>query len=112
VSHTGASLLVSSSLIGGTDLQDFQESVNCGFNAALGTGVTCPIVVTFTPRATGQRTASISITDDASNSPQVVSLSGTGVAPPTLPGTYQVTVSATTGNIGFGHSQTIAVNVQ
>jgi hypothetical protein len=93
-------------------MQDFQESVNCGFNAPLGTGVTCPIVVTFTPTSTGQRTASISISDNASNSPQVVSLSGTGVAPPTPAGTYQVTVSATTGSNGYGHSQTITVNVQ
>jgi hypothetical protein len=111
VSHTGsASLIISSSTIGGANMQDFQESVGCGFNAALGQGVNCPITVTFTPIATGQRTASISIVDNASNSPQNVSLSGTGVAPPTPAGSYQVFVSATSGS--DTHGQTITVNVQ
>jgi alpha-glucosidase len=34
--------------------------------------------VSFTPSDTGQRTATLSITDNASNSPQTVSLTGTG----------------------------------
>jgi fibronectin type 3 domain-containing protein len=35
--------------------------------------------VTFTPSADGQRTATLSITDNAAGSPQTVSLSGTGI---------------------------------
>jgi hypothetical protein len=34
--------------------------------------------VTFTPSATGSRSASISITDSGGNSPQTVILAGTG----------------------------------
>jgi len=37
--------------------------------------------VTFTPTATGARTASVTITDHAPGSPQSVALSGTGIAP-------------------------------
>src|SRR5208337_657185 len=40
----------------------------------------CTISVTFKPSASGSRTASVSITDNASGSPQTVSLSGTGTA--------------------------------
>jgi len=38
------------------------------------------LIVTFTPLASGLRSATVTITDDAPGSPQSVSLSGTGVA--------------------------------
>jgi hypothetical protein len=55
----------------------------------------CQINVTFTPTAIGTRTGSVTITDNAAGSPHNVSLSGTGVPPATLPGTYTLTVTAT-----------------
>jgi len=42
---------------------------------------TCTISVMFTPTATGPRTGTLTITDNASNSPQTVPLTGTGTAP-------------------------------
>jgi hypothetical protein len=39
------------------------------------------ISVIFKPLATGNRSASVSIADNASGSPQAVSLAGTGTAP-------------------------------
>jgi uncharacterized repeat protein (TIGR01451 family) len=44
-------------------------------------GSTCTIGVTFDPSQTGSRTGTLSIVDDAADSPQVVSLSGTGTQP-------------------------------
>jgi hypothetical protein len=44
----------------------------------------CTISVTFTPTETGKRTGQLSVSDSASNSPQPVTLSGTGVVPATL----------------------------
>jgi hypothetical protein len=41
-------------------------------------GGTCTMNVTFTPPALGARTGTLTITDGAINSPQHVSLSGTG----------------------------------
>jgi hypothetical protein len=38
----------------------------------------CTISVTFTPGATGARSATINVNDSANNSPQTVSLTGTG----------------------------------
>ena len=55
---------------------DFTESDNCVGTVAA--GASCNINVTFTPTATGARSGSITITDNAANSPQTVSLSGTG----------------------------------
>ena len=46
--------------------------------ATLRAGSSCTISVTFTPRATGSRSASVVITDNALISPQKISLSGTG----------------------------------
>jgi hypothetical protein len=47
----------------------------------LGAGDKCNIPVTFTPSELGSRTATLTVTDDASNSPQTVALTGTGVEP-------------------------------
>jgi hypothetical protein len=55
---------------------DFGQSNNCG--ASLPAGGTCTISFTFSPTATGTRSGTFTVTDDAANSPQTVSLSGTG----------------------------------
>jgi len=47
----------------------------------LGAGKYCNIPVTFTPSALGSRTATLTVTDDATNSPQTVALTGTGTGP-------------------------------
>ena len=44
-------------------------------------GGSCTINVTFTPTATGSRSATLTVTDNASNSPQTAGVSGTGAAP-------------------------------
>lgn len=44
----------------------------------------CTISVTFAPAATGAKTGTLTVTHSASNSPQNVSLMGTGVLPATL----------------------------
>jgi len=68
---------LSTTLSVGAATGDYAESGNtCG--GSLGAGVSCTFNVTFTPTATGTRTGSISITDQATNSPQSVSLTGTG----------------------------------
>jgi len=55
----------------------FGESDNCqGSNLA--SGANCTIKVTFTPAAAGDVAGTISVTDDASGSPQTVTLSGAG----------------------------------
>ena len=75
-SNGGAALAISSIDVTGTNSSDFSQTNNCGASVAAGTS--CSIAVTFSPTATGAMTASVTITDNASNSPQTVSLTGTG----------------------------------
>jgi hypothetical protein len=56
----------------------FGQTNNCG--SSLPFGNSCTISVTFTPTAIGPLTGTITITDNAANSPQIITLSGTGAA--------------------------------
>jgi hypothetical protein len=61
----------------GTDPGDFaQSATTCG--ATLAAGKICSVSITFTPTATGSRTAVLNVSDSASPSPQTANLSGTG----------------------------------
>ena len=77
VSNSGtAALSISKITIGGTNPGDFAQTNTCGSSVAA--GGSCAISVTFAPTAAGTRSASVSVSDDASGSPQTVPLSGTG----------------------------------
>ena len=80
LSNTGtAALTITSISLTGTNATNFAQTNNCGTSVAA--GANCIINVTFTPSATGARTASLSVADNATGSPQTVVLTGTGVAP-------------------------------
>ena len=64
----------------GADATDFAETDNCG--TSLAASSSCSINVTFTPGATGSRSATLSVTDSAGT--QTSSLTGTGVGTVTL----------------------------
>src|SRR2546427_171726 len=69
----------------GTNPGDFGQTNNCPLSpSTLAANATCTINVTFTPAVTGSRSATLTVTDNASNSPQTAGVSGTGVAPPSL----------------------------
>jgi hypothetical protein len=59
---------------------DFAQTNTCGSSVAA--GANCTISVTFTPTVAGSRTGAVTITDNATGSPHVVSLSGTGIVGP------------------------------
>jgi Cep192 domain 4/Abnormal spindle-like microcephaly-assoc'd, ASPM-SPD-2-Hydin/HYDIN/CFA65/VesB-like, Ig-like domain len=83
LSNTGnAALTLSSIALTGTNAADFAQSNNCGSSVAA--GASCTLSVTFTPSASGTRSATLSVTDNASGSPQSVSLSGSAVVPGVL----------------------------
>ena len=58
---------------------NFSDSNNC--NGSLRPGASCRINVRFVPTTTGVLTGTLTITDSDVTSPQVVTLTGTGVAP-------------------------------
>ncbi|PYV27955.1 MAG: hypothetical protein DMG24_03300 [Acidobacteria bacterium] len=73
LTNTGGAVL---SLTSVTANGDFAQTNNCGSTVAA--GASCAINVTFTPAAAGSRSGTLSITDNATGSPQSVSLTGTG----------------------------------
>lgn len=74
---TGSTITISSITISGTNAGDFSISSNsCG--SSLASGSQCATAIVFKPTATGTRTATLQFIDSASNSPQLVALSGTG----------------------------------
>ena len=76
VTNTGSVTLNISSITTSGDFAQTTSTKPCG--STLLAGKSCIIKVTFTPTAMGTRTGSLTITDNAGNSPQTVSLSGTG----------------------------------
>ena len=71
-------LNISNISLGGANSGDFRLSQNC-VNSQAPSG-TCQISVTFAPTETGERSATVSINDNAANSPQMITLTGIGAA--------------------------------
>ena len=69
-------LIISAMSFGGANPGDFAKTSDTCTGATLTYNGTCTVGITFTPQAGGTRTASLSLTDNASNSS--VTLTGTG----------------------------------
>ncbi|HTS11879.1 MAG TPA: choice-of-anchor D domain-containing protein [Candidatus Limnocylindrales bacterium] len=93
ITNSGTSALAVNGIsVAGSNSGDFAELNNCP--PSLGAGANCTVNVTFEPVAAGTRTASIHIADDAPNSPQTVSLTGTAL---------QAGVSVSPVSVSFGN---------
>ncbi len=77
---------------------EFAVTDACG--AAVDVGAECDLSVVFSPTVVGDASGTVTITDDASDSPQTVALTGTGIAP----GSADVSLSKT--EVDFG-AQTV-----
>jgi hypothetical protein len=77
---TANSVTISGISFTGTNPADFSQTNMC--SSPLASGGTCTVSVTFTPGATGSRTATLSVTDNAPGSPHTAAVSGTGTAAP------------------------------
>ena len=96
-----AALTITSIALGGVNAADFAQTNTCPISpTTLAAGANCAISVTFTPAASGARSASVSIADNASGSPQSVPLTGTGVTP--APGVALNPTSVNFGNQNVG----------
>lgn len=98
VTNSGTAVLhITSAAVGGNNPSDFTTSASACV-ATLNVKATCNITVTFAPLAAGERSETITLTDDASDSPQVINISGTATpAPPTTP-----LVVLSPASLGFG----------
>ncbi|MBV9258024.1 MAG: choice-of-anchor D domain-containing protein, partial [Ktedonobacteraceae bacterium] len=89
-----ATLNISNIALSGTNAGDFAQTNNCG--STLAAGASCTINITFTPGAAGTRSAGLIVTDNASNSPQTLALTGTGVI-------LAPSVTLNPGSVSFGN---------
>ena len=83
------------------------SGTTCSTSAPVAPSGTCVINVTFSPTAAGSRTGTLTLNDNAPNSPQMVTLSGTGTQPVvslSAPLTFSGQLVGTTSN-----SQTVTV---
>jgi hypothetical protein len=111
LNNTGnAALSITSIALTGTNPLDFAQSNNCG--ASVAAGASCAISVTFTPVTSGSFAAAVTLADNASGSPQTVTLSGTGTS------SASPAVSLSSASLSFGDepvdvassSQTVTLN--
>jgi hypothetical protein len=78
LTNTGSTVLAIGSIaISGPNANDFAQTKNCG--SSLAPNGSCAITVTFTPSATGARSATITISDNTPANPHMIALSGTGL---------------------------------
>jgi hypothetical protein len=87
---------------------NFAQTSNCP--AALASSSSCTVSITFTPTASGARTGTLTMTDNAAGTPQTVNLTGSGLdfsltsspasdsVPPGSAATYTLTVSPLGGS--------------
>jgi len=92
------------SISGITASGDFSQSNNCG--SSLAAGSSCTVNVTFNPVLSGAVSGAITFADSAGTSPQLVSLSGTGV----LPLSFKP-AKLSFGSVAVGHTSSKTVTV-
>ena len=108
--NTGSATLVIASggiAFTGTDASSFTLATTCG--STLAAGASCTISVSFKPAAAGVLTATLSVADNAVSSPQKVTLTGTGVAPPEITLTPATLTFPNTVTGATSVAQTVAV---
>ncbi len=102
LTNTGsAALTVTNIAVTGTNSSAFVFPNPCG--GSLAAGANCTIEGHFTPAGAGPMTATLTITDNASGSPQSIGLSGVGV--------YPVTVAVTPSAMNVTTAQAFTVTV-
>jgi hypothetical protein len=104
-----AALTITGFSITGTNSTDFAETNNCG--SSLSAGGSCTINLMFAPTASGSRTATLAVSDDASGSPQLVTLTGVGTDPaPAV--TFQPTNALSYGSIVNGANSMQSISLK
>jgi hypothetical protein len=99
LSNTGSTLLTITSIV---TTGDFSQTNNCPTGLAV--GANCTISVVFTPTVAGSRSGTLTITDSAANSPQVVTLGGGG-------SDFAVSVTPTSASVVAGNSVSYTMTV-
>jgi hypothetical protein len=79
LTNTGDSpLFINGERHGGLDPLDFNITDDQCVGTTIAAGASCTLTAVFNPTATGNRTATLTVTDTAPDSPQVITFNGTG----------------------------------
>lgn len=103
---TGA-LAVSSVSLGGPNPGDFVKGSDTCAGASIAPGGTCSVGLSFSPKGSGARAATISIASNAPGGPHTVTLGGTGLLDTTPPSTT-ITSPAASGAVLIGGLSSVA----
>jgi Abnormal spindle-like microcephaly-assoc'd, ASPM-SPD-2-Hydin len=95
LANTGNASLSITSVVPSGDFSLTTSTKPCG--STLAAGQNCKIDVTFTPTQLGARTGTLTLTDNAANSPQTVPLSGTGTVQVSLTPASKIFPATTVG---------------
>jgi subtilase family serine protease len=106
LANTGSSTVTISSIsIAGTNATSFLDLSGCG--TTLAAKASCTVYVAFKPASAAALSATLSIADTASGSPQTVKLSGTGTAAPSLTLSAKSLTFAATAKGTFSEAQSV-----
>jgi Abnormal spindle-like microcephaly-assoc'd, ASPM-SPD-2-Hydin len=95
LANTGSATLNITSIVPSGDFSLTTSTKPCG--STLAAGQNCKIELTFTPTQLGARTGTLTLTDNAANSPQTVPLSGTGTVQVNLTPASKIFPATTVG---------------
>jgi putative Ig domain-containing protein/HYDIN/CFA65/VesB family protein len=107
VSNTGnAPLFINSAATRGANPLDFTQVSDGCSGVTLAAGTSCSVSITFSPTASGARSATFILTDNAAGSPQTVPISGggTGQNPPLAIDSRFFACANGVCDIGAGHN--------
>jgi hypothetical protein len=99
-------LTISSFVIGGADAGDFSVTENC--IPSVSADSSCSANVVFKPADSGNRTASLLVSGNASNLPALIALTGSGIA---VTADYEVSPSATSAVVKQGQSANFSLTI-
>ena len=106
LTNSGAGALSISNIAISGDFAQATSTKPCG--STLAAGKNCVIKVTFTPEQLGALSGTLTVTDSASNSPQMVTLSGTGEPQATLTPVKATYVAQKVGTTSAGKVFTLS----
>jgi hypothetical protein len=78
INSGGSNLIISATTLSGNSQWGPTTPTTCVLGSSIAPGSTCTAAISFAPQTAGALTRTLTLTDNATNSPQVISLAGTG----------------------------------
>lgn len=107
LTNNGATSLTITSITPSGDFAVAITGTTCSTSTPVAVGASCAIAVTFTPTATGARSGAVTIADNATNTPQVVTLTGTGTSSLVTLAPASLTFSQSVGSTSVSQQVTL-----